>query len=134
MSNLNNTIKNFTPNEYRDLTVAQINEMMDNNIPFKVSNVYKLDYGFSYCLGTQTLYKNDEVVPLTKLENKLIALLINSKEVVTIEKIKNDVWKGKEMTVFTMRNVIKKIRDKTYHEIIKSKSGCGYSIWTKEIL
>lgn len=101
MSNLNNTIKNFTPNEYRDLTVAQINEMMDNNIPFKVSNVYKLDFGFSYCLGTQTLYKNDEVVSLTKLENKLIALLINSKEVVTIEKIKNDVWKGKEMTVFT---------------------------------
>lgn len=134
MSNLNNTIKNFTPNEYRDLTVAQINEMMDNNIPFKVSNVYKLDYGFSYCLGTQILYKNDEVVSLTKLENKLIALLINSKEVVTIEKIKNDVWKGKEMTVFTMRNVIKKIRDKTYYEIIKSKSGCGYSIWTKEIL
>ena len=134
MSNLNNTIRNFTPNEYRDLTVAQINEMMDNNIPFKVSNVYKLDYGFSYCLGTQTLYKNDEVVSLTKLENKLIALLINSKEVVTIEKIKNDVWKGKEMTVFTMRNVIKKIRDKTYYEIIKSKSGWGYSIWTKEIL
>lgn len=134
MSNLNNTIKNFTPNEYRDLTVAQINEMMDNNIPFKVSNVYKLDYGFSYCLGTQILYKNDEVVSLTKLENKLIALLINSKEVVTIEKIKNDVWKGKEMTVFTMRNVIKKIRDKTYYEIIKSKSGWGYSIWTKEIL
>ena len=134
MSKLNRTIKNFTPNEYRDLTVAQINEMMDNNIPFKVSNVYKLDYGFSYCLGTQTLYKNDEVVPLTKLENKLIALLINSKEVVTIEKIKNDVWKGKEMTVFTMRNVIKKIRDKTYYEIIKSKSGWGYSIWTKEIL
>jgi DNA-binding response OmpR family regulator len=134
MSNLNNTIKNFTPNEYRDLTVAQINEMMDNNIPFKVSNVYKLDHEFSYCLGTQTLYKNDEVVSLTKLENKLIALLINSKEVVTIEKIKNDVWKGKEMTVFTMRNVIKKIRDKTYYEIIKSKSGWGYSIWTKEIL
>lgn len=134
MSNLNNTIKNFTPNEYRDLTVAQINEMMDNNIPFKVSNVYKLDHEFSYCLGTQTLYKNDEVVALTKLENKLIALLINSKEVVTIEKIKNDVWKGKEMTVFTMRNVIKKIRDKTYYEIIKSKSGWGYSIWTKEIL
>ena len=134
MSKLNSTIKNFTPNEYRDLTVAQINEMMDNNIPFKVSNVYKLDYGFSYCLGTQILYKNDEVVSLTKLENKLIALLINSKEVVTIEKIKNDVWKGKEMTVFTMRNVIKKIRDKTYYEIIKSKSGWGYSIWTKEIL
>ncbi len=135
MSNLNNTIKNFTPSEYRSLTVEQINEMMDKNIPFKVSNVYKLDHDFSYCLGTQTLYKNDEVIALTKLENKLITLLItNSKEVVTVEEIKDNVWKGKEMTVFTMRNAIKKIRDKTYYEIIKSKSGWGYSIWTKEIL
>ena len=79
MSNLNNTIKNFTPNEYRSLTVAQINEMMDKNIPFKVSNVYKLDHDFSYCVATQTLYKNDEVVALTKLENKLLQLVVSKK-------------------------------------------------------
>ena len=57
MSKLNSTIKNFTPNEYRSITVAQINEMMDKNIPFKVSNVYKLDHDFSYCLGTQHYIK-----------------------------------------------------------------------------
>lgn len=132
MSNLNNTIKNFTPNEYRDLTVAQINEMMDNNIPFKVSNVYKLDHDFSYCLGTQTLYKNDEVVPLTKLENKLLQLVVSKKgETVSIDTIKIEVWKNKDMSIFTLRNMIKKIRDKSYYGILKNKSNHGYSIWVK---
>lgn len=132
MSNLTNTIKNFTPNEYRSLTVAQINEMMDKNIPFKVSNVYKLDHDFSYCLGTQTLYKNDEVIALTKLENKLLQLVVSNKgEAVDIETIKSEVWKNKDMSVFTLRNVIKKIRDKTYYGILKNKSNHGYSIWIK---
>jgi DNA-binding response OmpR family regulator len=132
MSNLNNTIKNFTPSEYRSLTVAEINDMMDKNIPFKVSNVYKLDHDFSYCLGTQTLYKNDEVVPLTKLENKLLQLVVSKKgEAVSTETIKIEVWKNKDMSVFTLRNIIKKIRDKSYYEILKNKSNHGYSIWIK---
>lgn len=132
MSNLNNTIKNFTPNEYRSLTVAEINDMMDKNIAFKVSNVYKLDHDFSYCLGTQTLYKNDEVIPLTKLENKLLQLVVSKKgEAVSIETIKIEVWKNKDMSIFTLRNMIKKIRDKSYYGILKNKSNHGYSIWVK---
>lgn len=132
MSNLNNTIKNFTPSEYRKLSVAQINEMIDKNIPFKVSNVYKLDHDFSYCLGTQTLYKNDEVIALTKLENKLLHLLVvNQGQTVDIPTIKSEVWKNKDMSVFTLRNIIKKIRDKAYYGILKNKSNHGYSIWTK---
>ena len=133
MSKLNSTIKNFTPSEYRSLTVAQINDMMDKNIPFKVSNVYKLDHDFSYCLGTQTLYKNDEVVALTKLENKLLQLVVSKKgEAVSIETIKIEVWENKDMSIFTLRNMIKKIRDKSYYGILKNKSNHGYSIWEKE--
>lgn len=130
MSNLSNTIKNFTPAAYRKLTIAEINNMMDNNIPFKVSKSYMLDNNFNYCLGTQTLYKNDEEILLTKLEKKLLHLLIiKDGEIVNIDIIKNTVWKGKDMSIYTLRNMIMKIRDKTYPEIIKNKSNCGYSIW-----
>jgi DNA-binding response OmpR family regulator len=133
MNDLNHKMINFTPNEYRSLTIAEINEMMDKNIPFKVSNVYVLDHGFNYCLGTNSLYKNNECIPLTRLENKLIALLVlNKKEFVDVDTIKKEVWRGKLTSIFTMRNTIKRIRDKTYYGIIKNKSDVGYSIWVKE--
>ena len=32
--------------------------------------------------------------------------------------IKELVWNGKNMSVFTMRNIVKKIRDKTFENII----------------
>lgn len=133
MSNLNYKIINLTPKKYRSLSKEQINEIIDNNITLKVSNVYELDHDFNYCLGTRSLYKNNEIIPLTKLENKLVNLLVsNNKEFISIDTIKKEVWEGKEMSIFTMRNIIKKIRDKTYFGIIKNKSNYGYSIWVKE--
>ena len=133
MSNLNYKIINLTPKKYRSLSKEQINEIIDNNITLKVSNVYELGHGFNYCLGTKSLYKNNEIIPLTKLENKLVNLLVsNNKEFISIDTIKKEVWKDKEMSIFTMRNIIKKIRDKTYFGIIKNKSNHGYSIWVKE--
>jgi len=132
MSKLNTTIKNFTPTEYRSLTAAQINEMMDKNIPFKVSNLFELDYDLSFCPGTQALYRNENVVQLTRLEKKFLALLISRPgEIIDIETIKNTVWKKKEVSIFTIRNIVNKIRSKTYYEIIKNTSNHGYSIWEK---
>lgn len=129
MNNKKIKIKNFTPDEYRKLSKKDIDEMLDNNIPFKVSNLFQLEHNFSYCLELQRLYKDDEEIELTKLENKLLCLLVsNQNKFVDIETIKEVVWKGKDMSIFTMRNIIKKIRDKTYFDIIKSKSNHGYSI------
>ena len=80
-----------------------------------------------------TLYKNDEVVALTKLENKLLQLVVSKKgEAVSIEEIKIEVWESKDMSIFTLRNMIEKIRDKSYYGILKNKSNHGYSIWEKE--
>jgi len=36
----------------------------------------------------------------------------------------------KKMSIYTMRNVINKIRNKTYYEIIKNNSSSGYQIDT----
>ena len=132
MSNLRKTIKTFTPREYRNLSVSQINRMMDNNIPFKVSNLFKLVEGFSFCTGTHTLYLNEDEVELTNLETKLLALLVSrAGEIVPVSEIKEAVWKDREMSIYTLRNVVNKLRNKSCYEIVKNTSSHGYSIQGK---
>ncbi|RXJ60265.1 DNA-binding response regulator [Candidatus Marinarcus aquaticus] len=69
------------------------------------------------------------LIEFTKLEKSFLKLLISKKsEIVDYELIKEVVWKGKDMSIFTMRNIVNKIRQKTYYEIIKNKSNRGYII------
>ena len=49
-------------------------------------------------------------------------------EIVDYDTIQEVAWQGRNMSVFTMRNVVNKIRQKTYHGIIKNHSNKGYSI------
>ncbi len=74
-------------------------------------------------------YRNSTLVELTRLEKLLLKFLIDKKgEVIDYEEIKEAVWKGKNMSIYTMRNIVNKIRQKTYYEIIKTYSNKGYII------
>jgi DNA-binding response OmpR family regulator len=69
------------------------------------------------------------IIEFTKLEKAFIKLLISKKgDTVDYQTIKEVVWKGKDMSIFTMRNIVNKIRQKTYYDIIKNKSNRGYVI------
>ena len=39
-----------------------------------------------------------------------------------------NIWKDKKMTLFTLRNIIRSIRVKTYHDLIKNISSHGYKM------
>jgi len=69
------------------------------------------------------------VIEFTKLEKSFIKLLVErTDEITDYDTIKDVVWKGKDMSIFTMRNIVNKIRQKTYYDIIKNKSNRGYVI------
>lgn len=69
------------------------------------------------------------LLDFTKLEKSFLKLLIANKGRVTdYDEIKETVWKGKNMSIFTMRNIVNKIRQKTYYEIIRNYSNKGYVI------
>ncbi|MFA7084811.1 MAG: response regulator [Arcobacteraceae bacterium] len=69
------------------------------------------------------------LIEFTKLEKSFIKLLIErSDDITDYDTIKNIVWKGKDMSIFTMRNIVNKIRQKTYYDIIENKSNRGYVI------
>lgn len=81
----------------------------------------------------QFFNKNGVSIDFTKLEKNLLKLLISRKyEITEYGMIKDIVWKDKAMSIYTMRNIVNKIRQKTYYEIIKNHSSRGYTIDFKE--
>lgn len=69
------------------------------------------------------------LIDFTRLEKGFMKLLISKKgDIVDYDTIKNVVWKGKNMSIYTMRNIVNKIRQKTYYEIIRNHSNKGYII------
>jgi DNA-binding response OmpR family regulator len=63
------------------------------------------------------------LIDLTRLEKSFLKLLISKRgEVIDYDIIKNVVWRGKNMSIYTMRNIVNKIRQKMYYEIIRNYS------------
>lgn len=95
-------------------------------------------YNFQICLDNNFIYdKNNKelvdgegkVVKLTKLEREIIHLLIsNMDKTVDYSTIESYAWQEKSMSIEALRMRIKKIRQKTYNDIIENISGCGYRI------
>ena len=75
-------------------------------------------------------FKPGEIlIDFTRLEKSFLKLLITRRNDITdYDTIKDIVWKGKDMSIYTMRNIVNKIRQKTYYEIIKNHSNKGYTI------
>mgnify|MGYP005847832485 CR=1 FL=1 len=69
------------------------------------------------------------LIEFTRLEKSFLKLLISKKgDIVDYNTIKEVVWKGKDMSIYTMRNIVNKVRQKTYYEMIKNHSNKGYTI------
>jgi len=69
------------------------------------------------------------LLEFTKLEKGFLKLLITNRDRLTdYDEVESVVWKGKNMSIFTMRNIVNKIRQKTYYEIIRNYSNKGYVI------
>ncbi len=96
----------------------------------KRNDKIKLGKGFYFDIYRDRIYnKNSKVVELTKLELGLLKLIIENKgSVVDYNQIEQKVWTGKKMSIFTMRNVVNKIRTKLYYDVFKNASSKGYII------
>jgi len=79
----------------------------------------------------ERFYDTNGAIEFTKYEFQVLKLLLdNHDKIIGYEEIKEKVWKEKKMSIFTMRNVINKIRNKTYYNIIINNSTAGYQIDT----
>jgi DNA-binding response OmpR family regulator len=89
-----------------------------------------LGQGFYFDIYRDRIYNRfGNIVELTKLELGLLKLIIENKsKIVDYDMIEKNVWKNKKMSIFTMRNVVGKIRTKTFYDIFQNSSSKGYII------
>ena len=92
--------------------------------------IVKINNTYEYNRKTNLLYKNNELVDLSKKEKLLLeALVKNIKEIKTKEYLKKYIWDDIETSDATMRTVIKRVKDKIADDdFIVSKKGLGYLI------
>ncbi len=91
----------------------------------------QFENGFCFDVNKEILFQGKKIIKLTKIEKKLVNLLaLNPNVLVTYEDISRIVWKGKEFSIYSLRNVIKHIREKTDETFIKNSSNRGYIITT----
>lgn len=97
-------------------------ELIQNDIK---STINFNDYTFNFLLDK--IFYEDKEIKLTNMEMKLFKyLLSNINSLVSTEDINTNVWEDKKMTLFTLRNKINSIREKTYYKLIKNISNHGY--------
>lgn len=87
--------------------------------------------GFYFDINRELLFRGKELIKLTKTERKLVKLLAQNVNVlVTYEDIAQEVWKGKNFSIYSLRNVVKHIREKTSDTFLRNSSNRGYIINT----
>lgn len=119
---LNQHFKNFT-------TVPE--EIIKSFILEQVQQIVVFENGFTFDKTHGILKHKEKQIQLSEMEVKLFnCLLKRENQIVSLEIIFEEVKKGRPMSIFALRNVIKKIRDKTYYEIIQNISSVGYKIQT----
>lgn len=94
-------------------------------------NFLYFDEGLRFDIEKSILYdKNSRKINLTKYEKSVLTYLIKNKnEVISLENLIENVWKGKPNTsIFAVRNVIRKIRVKSCYSIITNNHNLGYQI------
>lgn len=113
-----------------DLTNLELSIIMALNQTKRVDKI-SLNEDVYYDSYRERFYDKSGEISFTKFEYQVLKLLLQNHERVTsYEEIKKIVWKDKKMSIFTMRNIINKIRNKTYYGIIKNISSNGYQIDT----
>lgn len=96
-----------------------------------IEGKYNLGEGFYYDLYADKLFnKKDEDIELTNTQRNVITYLINNNnDRISAEELYKNCWNKGYFSIFTVRNIIKQIRDKSHYNIITNKSNIGYSIY-----
>jgi len=111
--------ENITSKQY-------ILKLLENDL----DSTLNFENGFYFNEYLGKLFNQDKKeIELTRIEKELLLTLIESNgDIVPVEKLTLRAWKKEDVSIFTFRNMIKKIRNKTYYTLIKNHSNLGYSI------
>ncbi len=106
----------------------RIEQVIKNH--FQVNDDFiELDLNFKYSVKKTLLYKDDDIVDLSSKEIELVAFLVQNRGFfISIESLHENVWENKEISYADIRMCIKRVREKTHKDFIKTKRFLGYKI------
>ena len=83
-----------------------------------------------YDLITQELFIDSKLTLLSSTEKKLLNMFIeNINQALTLEKIKKEVWKEKDVSLNTVRDAISNLRKKAPDLNLQTNFGVGYTLF-----
>jgi len=95
----------------------------------KQPNNIKLNSEFEFDIRSNTLTKNNILIPLTLSQSEFLHLLISNKNrACSYLEIENHVWGNKIMSDAALRSLVHDIRQTIKKDIIKNVSKIGYKI------
>jgi len=113
-------IKPFDPEELLDYIVS-ISKKLQNNIVI-------LNKELKFNKQTNSLYKNDKYIALTKREMRFFQLLINTKMIVSNKILSQTLWDEQIPNEEKIRTFIKRFRAKISKDFLSNIKGQGYQI------
>lgn len=101
----------------------RVEQLLPKKSEFKISGRICFD------IENSRIYKDGELLNLSKVEIGIISYLIKNKNsTAAYGELQNSVWDGKDVSEGTIRSVIRNIRNKTETDFIKNIRGLGYQI------
>lgn len=116
---------NSKSKEYKLSVEETLKEILSQQIDSRID----LGKGFYYDKVLKKVFDRKNIdTGLTKTQMNIFNTILKNRDtIVDVDTIKKNAWKDKDTSIFTLRNMIKQIRDKTYYGLIKSHSSRGYS-------
>jgi DNA-binding response OmpR family regulator len=115
-------IKPFDPDELLDYLCEAIQKI-------EIKKVISSNENYIFNTKTKKLYRDGEIIQLTKREVDFIELLINQSDYfIDDDTIKKTLWSEREVSDDRVRTFIRRLRKKTSKDLIKNVSGQGYAL------
>lgn len=107
----------------RDALDTSVKNIYDNGL-------YEIEFqnGVIYNFRKKTLYKNDEILPLTSKEVRLLDILLyNRQALLPKENLKDMIWENEyDVSDEALKSLLNRIRKKIGKEAIENVSSSGY--------
>ena len=107
----------------------RIEQLIKNSCFKTLDDVIKIPPNYKFDVKKNILYIDDLQVDLSFKESELVSFLVQNRGFfVSIETLHERIWENKEISYSDIRMCIKRIREKTCKDFIKTKRFVGYKI------
>lgn len=107
----------------------RIEQLIKNSCFKTLDDFIPLLCDYKFDVKRNILYKEDVIIDLSQKEIELVSFLVQNRGFfVSIETLHERIWENKDISYSDIRMCIKRIREKTHKDFIKTKRFVGYKI------